>query len=176
MWRRPLHLNYWISINQIKWQHSPAAIDAKSYESHKYLSLSAVLLYVKVDSGAMLCSLDPIVFLCLKKQKTYLKNLRFWKEKQFYENPGREKLCKKCAEMGWSFQKFSAKSLHKNALNCAEMRWNFARNALETTEFSNNSYITENPTLPSSAVAFTQSTAPFIPALKNFLFSLILYQ
>ena len=79
-------------------------------------------------------------------------------------------LCKKCAEMRWFFKKFSAKTLHKNALKRAEMRWNFARNALKTAEFSKNS--SENQTLLSGAAAFTQSTAHRF--LNCFLFNLIL--
>ena len=62
--------------------------------------------------------------------------------KQFYSlisYPGREifrKLCKKCAEMRWFFQKFSKKTLHNNALKWVEMRWNCARNVLKCADFS----------------------------------------
>ena len=54
-------------------------------------------------------------------------------------SPGREifqKLCKKRTEMRWFFKKFSAKTLHNNALKGAEMRWNFVRIALNFQRIS----------------------------------------
>ena len=52
--------------------------------------------------------------------KFFEKRLEEQIERQSFRYPGREILCKKCAEMCWFFKKFSAKTLHKNALKCAE--------------------------------------------------------